>query len=236
MCVYIYINACLRFTATDRKSSQWSQDLRMTYNICTYIVYIYIYDDIYYMHVFLHFCWNLIASCQLASLFFFHRGLGAFAPHWLSEAWKEGAGSKSWKVENGPNCWWKKDIYTNNQLRLQVGSLFHYLLAFIHQQYHHYPLMIQWFQWYIRTKSSCWVSQDINKRRFGILVQLMFHWDSHKPSQPSQPGRAYADSTSTKRSHQRSLGDQVQWPTCFCCYCYIVLASFLLLFLLMVLL
>ena len=29
----------------------------------------------------------------------------------------------------------KKEIYTNNQLRLQVGSLFHYLQAFIHSRW-----------------------------------------------------------------------------------------------------
>lgn len=39
LCV-LHINACLRFTATDRKSSQWSQDLRITY---TYNTYVYMY-------------------------------------------------------------------------------------------------------------------------------------------------------------------------------------------------
>ena len=53
--IYIYIYECLWFTATDRKSSQWSQDLRMTYNICTYIVYIYIW-------------WYILYACFLAFL------------------------------------------------------------------------------------------------------------------------------------------------------------------------
>ena len=82
--------------------------------------------ELFYM--FLYFCWNLTASCrQITSVDptwcdSWNRGLGALAPHWLSEAWKEGAGSKSWNLNMTKWYWW---WFRNpaNQLRLVVYSI-----------------------------------------------------------------------------------------------------------------